>query len=68
MIALASKTSLSARVEGDCGVGSSPCPCALSALDHCLTEARYTETDNPQALQIYWEASDSRPAPADSAP
>ncbi len=38
------------------------CPCALRALDLCLTDATYMKTDDSRPPRIYWERQSVSPA------
>jgi len=64
MIASASRTSFPPCVAPGLGASPSRCPCALRALDYCLTEARYMNTDDYHVAQVYWESRDDGPAVA----
>ena len=64
MIASASRTLFPPCVEAGFGTGPSRCPCALRALDYCLTKARYMNSGGCHVPQVYWEGHDDDPAVA----
>lgn len=38
------------------------CPCALRALDLCLSDARYVRTDGSRPPRVFWERPTDSPA------
>lgn len=61
MIASASRPLFPPSVEAGLGAVPPRCPCALRALDYCLSKARYMNADDCHVLQVYWEGHEDDP-------